>query len=163
MSCISFHFLFSVPQEEKPQEYRPDPETPVTQFRARPVKTNSPSSLRAVNETPQQLSGSQRDTCLLPALITVGDFKCYRSAAAVPSSHTHTNLASCHLLPRLCQGTPAKYKHFQVPDNMWLRRSMLLREKKKKKAQEILKTGAGTGSTGDSGSLRRSFSEKMIS
>ena len=136
LQCPAFPFIscFQFLKREKPQEYRPDPETPVTQFWARPVKTNSPSSLPAVNETPQQLSSSQRDTCLPPALLTVGDFKCYRSAAAVPSSHTytHTNLASCHLLPPLCQGTPAKHKHFQVPDNMWLRRSMPLREKKKK-------------------------------
>lgn len=96
--------------------------------------------------------------------LTLFTFSCQQntsghSSEAMPNSHTQT--WPCHL-SALPAPTPVKYKHFQFPDNVWLTHSTLLR-RKKKTSQEILKTGSGTGSTGDSGSLRHSFCEKMIS
>ncbi len=97
----------------KSQERRPDLATPVTcSFWTHAEKTKNPSPSSAVSRTPPQLFDSQ--------VLSVSH-----------SGGWHTQTWLCHLRSRLCQQTPAKHKHFQVPDNVWLRRSMPFREKKK--------------------------------
>lgn len=66
------------------------------------------------------------------------------------AEHWHAQTWLCHLLSYVCQLTREKHKHFRQCVN-------------KKIVQEKLKTGTGTRYTGDSSSLRHSFSEKMIS